>query len=63
MEYLDYYDEEGEISGLIITQDPNNKIVTENRNVDFKEFLVNEHETAYGKYSAVLKKVIELTER
>lgn len=54
--------EEGNIPALIIKQD-NNKIVTENRNVDFNEFLVNEHETAYGKYSDVLKKVIELTER
>ena len=55
--------EEGEIPAFIIKQDENNKIVTENKNVDFKEFLVNEHETAYGKYSDVLKKVIELTER
>ncbi|MBP3635351.1 MAG: NUDIX domain-containing protein [Bacilli bacterium] len=55
--------EEGKIPALIIKQDKYNKIVTENRNVNFSEFLVNEHETAYGKYSDVLKKVIELTER
>lgn len=55
--------ESGEIPASIITQDENNRIITENRNVNFKEFLVNEHENAYIKYSSVLKKVIELTER
>lgn len=54
--------ESGRIPALIIKQD-NNKIITENRNVDFSEFLVNQHETAYEKYSDVLKKVIEITER
>lgn len=54
--------ENGVIPALIIKQN-NNKIITENRNVDFSEFLVNEHETAYEKYSDVLKKVIEITER
>lgn len=53
--------EEGNIPALIIKQDENKKIVTENRNVDFNEFLVNEHETAYSKYSDILKKVIEIT--
>lgn len=54
--------ESGYIQALIIKQE-NNKIITENKNVNFSEFLVNEHETAYGKYSDVLRKVIELTER
>ena len=31
------------------------------RPIDFKEFLVNEGETALEKYGEVLKKVIELT--
>lgn len=55
--------ENGKINGLLIKQDNDNKIFTENKDVDFEDFLVNEHETAYGKYSVVLKKVIELTER
>lgn len=53
----------GSIKAQVIKQDENNNIITEYRNVDFSEFLVNEHETAYGKYSDVLKKIIELTER
>lgn len=53
---------EGTINAFIIKQDENN-IITENRNVNFDEFEVMEHETAYGKYSEVLKKVIEITER
>lgn len=50
------------IPALIIKQE-NNKIITENKSVNFSGFLVNEHETAYEKYSDVLKKVIQLTER
>lgn len=53
---------EGTINAFIIKQDENN-IITENRNVNFDEFEVMEHETAYEKYSEVLKKVIEITER
>ena len=53
---------EGNVSAFIIKQDGNN-IITENRNVNFDEFEVMEHETAYEKYSEVLKKVIEITER
>lgn len=53
--------EEGLIPAVIIKQDKS-KIVTENRSVNFYEFLVNEHETAYEKYSNVLKKVIEIIE-
>ncbi len=53
---------EGEIDAEIITQDDNN-ITVENRKVDFDEFEVMKHETTYEKYSEVLKKVIELTER
>lgn len=54
--------EEGTIEALIIKQDKNN-IITKNRNVNFNEFEVMEHETAYEKYNEVLKKVIGLTER
>lgn len=53
---------EGSIEAFIIKQNENN-IVTETRNVNFDEFEVMEHETTYEKYSYVLEKVIELTER
>jgi len=52
----------GEIPAVIITQDEKGNNVTEKRNVLFKEFLVNEHETAYGKYSAILLKILEVLE-
>ena len=48
--------ESGTVKGTII--DVNNNI--EERDIGFNEFLVNAHETAIGKYGAVLKKVIEL---
>lgn len=53
---------EGVIDAEIITQD-DNSITVENRKVDFNEFEVMKHETTYEKYSEVLNKVIELTER
>ena len=49
--------ENGIIEGKEITLE--NEIIE--RNIDFKEFLVNEGETALEKYGEVLKKVIELT--
>lgn len=49
--------ENGTIEGKEITL--KNEIIE--RNIDFKEFLVNEGETALEKYGEVLKKVIELT--
>jgi len=49
--------ETGSVNGTVIDLN-NNKI---NRKIDFNEFLVNEHETAYNKYKDVLNKVIELT--
>lgn len=52
--------EKGQIPAEIIKQE-GDKIITEQRNVDFTEFLVNEHETALGKYGSVLDKVIEIT--
>lgn len=55
--------ENGEIPALIIKQDSMGKNIVEERNVSFSEFLVNEHETAYTKYSDVLNKVIEVLER
>ena len=39
---------------------PDNSVTK--RDVKFEEFLVNEHETALGKYGEVLNKVIELTQ-
>lgn len=55
--------ESGEIPAVIIEQDSIGKNITTERNVNFNEFLVNEHETAYGKYSEVLKKIIEMIEK
>ena len=58
IETLDLFKKEtGSIDATII--DVNNRVLQ--RKVDFKEFLVNAHETAYTKYEDVLKKVIELT--
>ena len=58
-EALDLFKKEnGQIKGKEITLD--NQIVE--RNIDFTEFLVNDGETALGKYGDVLKKVIEITE-
>jgi len=54
-----FKNEKGEIPATIITQEDDKNIV-EDRNVDFKEFLVNEHENAYDKYSDILKKVINV---
>jgi 8-oxo-dGTP pyrophosphatase MutT (NUDIX family) len=50
----------GTIPAEIITKE-NGNIKVERREVDANEFLVNEHENLYDKYSDVLKKVIELT--
>jgi 8-oxo-dGTP pyrophosphatase MutT (NUDIX family) len=50
----------GKIKGEIITKE-NNNIKLLKRDVDASEFLVNDHENLYDKYSDVLKKVIELT--
>lgn len=55
-----FEDGSGEISGLIIISE-NGVNVEVSRNVDFKEFLVNKHETAIDKYGQVLNKVINLT--
>lgn len=52
--------ESGEMPAVIIEQDSEGKNITTERNVNFNEFLVNEHETAYGKYSEVLIKIIEV---
>lgn len=54
--------ENGEIPGVIITQDSDGNNVCEERSVRFSEFLVTEHETAYSKYSEVLNKVLEMVE-
>jgi len=48
--------EDGSINGTEI--DVNN-VITE-KSIDFKEFLVNDMETATGKYGAVLEKIIDL---
>ena len=51
---------QGEIEGTVISKGEH-EIKVENRKIDFNEFLVNDGETALGKYGDVLKKVIELT--
>lgn len=51
----------GKLNADVITQDENDRITLNNKTVDFNDFLVNEHENAYDKYSDVLKKVIEIT--
>ena len=54
--------EEGSIRGKVITcGEDGNKI--EDVNVEFKDFLVNEGETAMGKYGDVLIRVREILER
>jgi len=55
-----FKNEKGQIAAEVIIKglENNSKI---NRYVTFDEFLVNKHETAFGKYSDVLNKVIELT--
>ena len=52
----------GKISAEVITKNEEKNIKID-RDVDFKEFLVNKHETAIGKYGDVLNKVIELVEK
>jgi 8-oxo-dGTP pyrophosphatase MutT (NUDIX family) len=52
--------ESGSIPATIIRSE-NNKNVEEQKEVDFKDFLVNKGETAIGKYGEVLNKIIELT--
>lgn len=52
--------EDGDIQAEVITN-KNGAGIVENKRVYFKDFLVNEHETAIEKYGAILDKVIELT--
>lgn len=51
--------EKGFIMGTVIEKDGDNIIVSK-RKIDFLDFLVNEGETAIGKYGEVLSKVLEL---
>ena len=50
----------GTINAEIIRNE-NGNIVTEEKQVDFNDFLVNKGETGLGKYGQVLNKVIDLT--
>lgn len=62
-ETLDLFEKEsGSIKGKIITC-LNDGVNCEETDVDFKDFLVNNGETAMGKYGDVLRKVIEILER
>lgn len=51
--------EEGSVLATIITTE-NGKNIETKRAVNFNEFLVQNHETAIGKYGEVLNKIIEL---
>lgn len=53
--------EHGKIKATVIIQDKEDEIVIKERKVDFNEFLVNPHETAYQKYGRILEKIIKLT--
>ena len=53
--------EDGNIKGLEITEE-NGIIVSREKELTMKDFLVNKGETALGKYGDVLKKIIEVTE-
>lgn len=62
-ETLDLFEKEsGSIKGKIITC-LNDGVNCEETDVDFKDFLVNNGETAMGKYGDVLRKVVEILER
>ena len=50
----------GTINAEIIRNE-NGNVVTEEKQVDFNDFLVNKGETGLGKYGQVLNKVIDLT--
>ncbi len=52
--------ENGSINAVTIEKD-NGKNLMKNVNIEFEKFLVNNGETAIGKYGDVLNKVIELT--
>lgn len=52
--------EEGSVLGKVIQSTPNGITILE-RPIDFSEFLVNTHETAMGKYGAILRKIESLT--
>lgn len=52
----------GQIKGEIITNKNGKKQSTEN-NINFEDFLVNNHETALGKYGNVLNKIIEFSQQ
>lgn len=56
-----FKNEQGNISATIISQDNVGEIKLTKREVNFNEFLVNEHETALEKYGAILNKIIEIT--
>lgn len=54
--------EKGFIMGTVIEKDGDNTVVSKRR-INFLDFLVNEGETAIGKYGEVLNKILELTSK
>ena len=53
--------QKGQAKATYITR-IDNQIVEEEKNIEFKDFLINNGETGIGKYGKVLEKIIELTE-
>ncbi len=56
-----FQEEKGSIPATIITMNESGKLKITNQEVQFNEFLVNDHETAITKYGAILNKIIEIT--
>jgi len=51
----------GTIDGVVIKK-KEQKVIIEEKEIDFLDFLVNKGETAFLKYGDVLKKVVALTD-
>lgn len=54
--------EAGKVEGRVLKEE-NGIIIESVQDIDFSEFLVNQHETALTKYGDILRKVIELTSK
>ena len=52
--------QKGQTRGTYITR-IDNQIVEQEKDIEFKDFLINKGETGLGKYGKVLEKIIELT--
>ena len=54
-----FFKEKGQIDGYLIENRNGNNII-QPKKIDFKDFLVNNGETALGKYGNVLKGIIKI---